>query len=318
MELYIWPSDFGLPSVDSRCLQFMACAKICAAPISVIPSWSPWNSANGEYPIFIDRNNADEKIFNFDDFAEMLRKSAQEVVLDSELTVAERCEFEAYSSLMLRNFYPAELQFLWLDTYNYAAITQHWYSKQLPFGYNLYYLEKRRRRAEAYVTACGRNEKEIVQDAINAINLLSAKLSDNKYFYGDKPSSIDALIFGYLAPILKLPLPSDRLQQHIMSCPNLIRFVESIISIYLPLSETQIRQQALSKDKWNARRRRAQKKAEQANLRRSTSEEKDSAGIMADSIFFVVSALTLSVIFAVHCGLLTFSVEEEEPQFEKT
>jgi hypothetical protein len=40
-------------------------------------------------------------------------------------------------------------------------------------------------------------------------------------------------VFGYLAPLLKLPLPSDRLQQHLKSCPNLMRFVESIISIYL-------------------------------------------------------------------------------------
>lgn len=62
-----------------------------------------------------------------------------------------------------------------------------------------------------------------------------------------RPSSLDALIFGYLAPILKLPLPSDRLQQHILGCPNLVRFIESIISIYLPLTETQIRLQAASK-----------------------------------------------------------------------
>ncbi|VDO50257.1 unnamed protein product, partial [Onchocerca flexuosa] len=247
MELYIWPSDFGLPSIDSRCLQFMACAKFCAAPISVIPCCSPWKSQNGEYPMFVDRSNLAEKIFDFDKFADMLRKSGQEVVLDSELRTSEKCEFEAYASLMHRNFYPAELQFLWLDSFNYSAITQHWYSKQLLFGYNLYYLEKRRRRAQAYVSACGRSETQIIHDAVNTINFLEDRLDNKKYFYGDKPSSIDALIFGYLAPFLKLPLPSDRLQQHIMSCPNVVRFIESIISIYLPLSETQMRQQAALK-----------------------------------------------------------------------
>ncbi|EJW73345.1 hypothetical protein WUBG_15750 [Wuchereria bancrofti] len=178
---------------------------------------------------------------------------------------------------MHRNFYPAELQFLWLDSYNYSAITHHWYSKQLPFGYNLYYLEKRRKRAQAYVSACGRSEKQIIHDAINTINFLEDRLANKKYFYGDKPSSIDALIFGYLAPILKLPLPSDRLQQHIMSCPNVVRFIESIISIYLPLSETQIRQQAALKDKWYSRRRRAQKEAGQMNLRRTTLKEQQTS-----------------------------------------
>ncbi|MCP9264320.1 Metaxin-1-like [Dirofilaria immitis] len=285
MELHIWPSDFGLPSIDSRCLQFMACAKFCAAPISVIPCCSPWKSQNGEYPLFVDRCSLTEKIFDFDKFADMLRKSGQ-------------------------------LQLLWLDPFNYSAITQHWYSKQLPFGYNLYYLEKRRRRAQAYVSACGREKAQIILDAVNTINFLEDRLDNKKYFYGDKPSSIDALIFGYLAPILKLPLPSDRLQQHIMSCPNIVRFIESIISIYLPLSETQIRQQAAVKDKWNNRRRRAQKEAGQMNLRRTTTKEEESSGPVAETIFFAVGALTLSVLFAVHCGLVKFGVVDEEPQFE--
>ncbi|KAM3722095.1 Metaxin-1 [Dirofilaria immitis] len=316
MELHIWPSDFGLPSIDSRCLQFMACAKFCAAPISVIPCCSPWKSHNGEYPLFVDHCSLTEKIFDFDKFADMLRKSGQEVVLDSELSMSEKNEFEAYASLMHRNFYPAELQLLWLDPFNYSAITQHWYSKQLPFGYNLYYLEKRRRRAQAYVSACGREKAQIILDAVNTINFLEDRLDNKKYFYGDKPSSIDALIFGYLAPILKLPLPSDRLQQHIMSCPNIVRFIESIISIYLPLSETQIRQQAAVKDKWNNRRRRAQKEAGQMNLRRTTTKEEESSGPVAETIFFAVGALTLSVLFAVHCGLVKFGVVDEEPQFE--
>uniref|UniRef100_A0A915PLI0 Metaxin n=1 Tax=Setaria digitata TaxID=48799 RepID=A0A915PLI0_9BILA len=316
MELYIWPSDFGLPSVDSRCLQFMACAKFCAAPVSVVPSWSPWKSQTGEYPVFVDPNNPSEKIYDFDKFADLLRKSGQEVVLDRELGTGEKCEFEAYSSLMQRNFYPAELQFLWLDPYNYSAIIQHWYSKQLPFGYNLYYLEKRRRRAQTYVSACGRSETQIIHDALNAVNLLSAKLGDKKYFNGNKPSSIDALIFGYLAPILMLPLPSDRLQRHIMCYPNLVRFVESVISIYLPLSETQLRQQEAVKDDWNSRRRRAQKEAEQKNLRRTTAMEEQSSSSMADTIFFAVGALTLSALFAVHCGLISFDVIEEEPKVE--
>lgn len=63
---------------------------------------------------------------------------------------------------------------------------QHWYSKQLPFGYNLYYLEKRRKRAQAYVSACGRNEKQIIHDAINTVNFLEDRLGNKKYFYGDK------------------------------------------------------------------------------------------------------------------------------------
>ncbi|VDK23280.1 unnamed protein product [Anisakis simplex] len=204
---------------------------------------------------------------------------------------------------------------LWLDQWNYTTVTSHWYSSQLIFPYGLYYLEKRRRLAQAYIDACGRTETELIRNAIVAINLLSAKLGDNKYFYGDKPSSLDALIFGYLAPILKLPLPSDRLQQHILGCPNLVRFIESIISIYLPLTETQIRLQSLSKDKWQIRRARAQKSAERMHLRRETIDEQASAPIR-DTVLFAVGALTLSLLFAVHLGIISVSIEEDIPPID--
>lgn len=313
MELYIWPSDFGLPSIETKCLQFMACAKFCAAPVSVIPSCSPWKCKKGVYPVFVNKAvDENSEVTEFDEFAAILRKSAQDVVLDNELTLAERCEFDAFSSLMLHYFYPAQLHFLWIDHWNYSTVTAHWYSSQLLFPYGLYYLERGRRRAQAYVAACGRSEAQLIRDAIMAINLLSAKLGDNKYFYGDRPSSLDALIFGYLAPILKLPLPSDRLQQHILGCPNLVRFIESIISIYLPLTETQIRLQAASKDKWQMRRARAQKSAERMQIRRETVDEEASAPIR-DTVIFAVGALTLSILFAVHLGIVSVSLEEETP-----
>uniref|UniRef100_A0A0M3I682 GST_C_6 domain-containing protein n=1 Tax=Ascaris lumbricoides TaxID=6252 RepID=A0A0M3I682_ASCLU len=337
MELYIWPSDFGLPSIETKCLQFMACAKFCAAPVSVIPSCSPWKCKKGVYPVFVNKAvDENSEVTEFDEFAAILRKSAQ-------------------------------LHFLWIDHWNYSTVTAHWYSSQLLFPYGLYYLERGRRRAQAYVAACGRSEAQLIRDAIMAINLLSAKLGDNKYFYGDRrqcllasvcrPSSLDALIFGYLAPILKLPLPSDRLQQHILGCPNLVRFIESIISIYLPLTETQIRLQAASKDKWQMRRARAQKSAERMQIRRETVDEEASvlciryvphfhngrgvadsinstaalprllatpirplrtllSGARApirDTVIFAVGALTLSILFAVHLGIVSVSLEEETP-----
>lgn len=68
-----------------------------------------------------------------------------------------------------------------------------------------------------------------------------------------RPSSLDALVFGYLAPLLKLPLPHDRLQLHVAACPNLVRLVESIVSIYLPLSEDQLRQQRAERRFWTTR-----------------------------------------------------------------
>lgn len=79
-----------------------------------------------------------------------------------------------------------QLHTLWLDQFNYPTITYHWYFINLRFPYSLYYLESCRRRAQAYVESRGRTEKQLICDAVEAINLIAVKLGENKYFYGDK------------------------------------------------------------------------------------------------------------------------------------
>nr|CAD2164693.1 unnamed protein product [Meloidogyne enterolobii] len=49
MFLYIWPAEFGLPSMDIESLQFMAASKICAAPILFEYSTRPWKSPTGKF-----------------------------------------------------------------------------------------------------------------------------------------------------------------------------------------------------------------------------------------------------------------------------
>uniref|UniRef100_A0A1I8A5T0 Metaxin n=1 Tax=Steinernema glaseri TaxID=37863 RepID=A0A1I8A5T0_9BILA len=307
MDLQVWPSDFCLPSIDADCLQFMACAKFCAAPINIVSSLAPWKAVKGEFPVF---TNGDDTITNISDFIEFLRNSSQDVVLDGDISESERCSFDAFHSLLRKTLYPAQLQFLWVDKSNYATVTHQWYSSKLPFPYNMFYMERKRRKAQQYISAYGRKENQILTDAIQMINLLSAKLGDNKYFCGDKPSSLDALIFGYLAPFLKLPMPSDRLSLHLSACSNLVRFVESIISIYLPLSESDLR--AYDKSWWLQRKIKAQKDDEFRRThkeKKETETDEDGASTsLRDTIIFAVGALTLSCIFVVHTGIVQFAV----------
>lgn len=142
------------------------------------------------------------------------------------------------------------------------------------------------------------------------MNLLSAKLGDNKYFCGDKPCSLDALIFGYLAPLLRLPLPNDRIQMHLSSCANLVRFIESIISIYLPLQEDAIRKQIESKKFWEKRRLDAQRDIEDGRVRseqrRNEKENASKDNSLRDTLLFTAGAITFSLLFAVHTGILKF------------
>lgn len=54
------------------------------------------------------------------------------------------------------------------------------------------------------------------------------------WFY--RPSSLDALVFGALAPLLKVPFPVVILRNHFKGCSNLWSLCQRILDKYFPLS----------------------------------------------------------------------------------
>lgn len=283
---------------------------MCASPVSVAYSVSPWHSPNGEYPAVFDKKRQGKVVTDFDKFVEMLRNSGQEVVIDAELTSSERSQIDAFSCFLQQYLHPAVLHTFWTDDLNYSTLTHHWFSSRLSFPYNLYYLEKRRKRIQRFLS--DRTVNSIMKDGLQTLNMLSAKLGDNKFFCGNKPSSLDALVFGYLAPLLRLPLPNDRLQLHLRACPNLVRFVEQVASIYLPPTEEQLRLQKADRKMWEMRLQKAEKAKEAEKVATSEASQVQEDLPLRDAILFGLGAVTLSLVFAIHSGIIQVVVEDEE------
>uniref|UniRef100_A0A7E4W2J1 Metaxin n=1 Tax=Panagrellus redivivus TaxID=6233 RepID=A0A7E4W2J1_PANRE len=314
IELVVWPGDFGLLSIDTTCLQAMVAAKIAAAPVRFKFSTNSKESPSGELPALFHGRDV---CTTFEEIADHLRNTKgdlQDVVLDGDLTQVQRSDFLSYASYLRTQLYPALLQTMWVDNSNYSTVTQYWFTSKMSFPWNMWYVESRRQFAKDYLATIDRTEGDILKDALKVLNNLSAKLGDSKYFTGDKPCSLDALIFGYLAPLLKFPFPNDRIQIHLASLPNLARFVESVICIYLPLTDEEIRYQNVTKSFWETRKKKAQKVSEEIRQRQAANEaESESAGStsLRDTIMFGVGAVTLSVLFAVHTGIISFIQDDD-------
>ena len=75
---------------------------------------------------------------------------------------------------------------------------------------------------------------QVYRQAEECLALLATKLGDKEFFFGQSPSSLDAVVFAHLAPLLKAPLPSAALQNHLKACTNLTRFVGRILQRYFP------------------------------------------------------------------------------------
>lgn len=238
-ELFCWEGDWGLPSVSTDCLVVLAYAQFAGAPLKLRKTSNPWRSPSGCLPAL--RTNQTETLSRPSDIIIHLRK--QKFNADFDLSAKEGADSLAFISLMEEKLRPALIYALWVEPKNYVDVTRRWYAEHMPFPLNFFLpgrmqrhqLDKLRLLRGADILEAGEElEKELFRDATECMNLLSQRLGSHKFFFGDSPSSLDAYVFGHLAPILKTKLPNAKLQQHLKSLDNLSNFCSNILLLYFP------------------------------------------------------------------------------------
>ncbi|KAF7644514.1 hypothetical protein LDENG_00220930 [Lucifuga dentata] len=216
-----------------------AYAQFAGAPLKLHKTSNPWSSPSGSLPAL--RTNQKETLSRLSDIIIHLRK--QKYNADYDLSAKEGADSLAFISLMEQKLMPALIYTFWIEPKNYVEATRHWYAEHVSFPLNFFLptrmqrtqLEKLRLLREDETLEAGEElEKELYRDAAECMNLLSQRLGSHKFFFGDSPSSLDAYVFGHLAPILKCKLPNAKLQQHLKSLNNLTRFCTDILLLYFP------------------------------------------------------------------------------------
>lgn len=149
----------------------------------------------------------------------------------------------AFTSLIEEKLLPALIYWSWVDSKNFVEVTRRWFSEHLPFPLSLVLPGRMQRqqserlrllRGEERLENEENLEKELFREAAECLNLLSQRLGQSQFFFGDSPSSLDAFVFGHLAPVLKIKLPNSKLQQHLQTLENLCVFCTNILQLYFP------------------------------------------------------------------------------------
>ncbi|XP_029519152.1 metaxin-1b [Oncorhynchus nerka] len=241
LELYCWKGDWGLPSVDTDCLTVLAYAKFAGAPLKVHKITNPWRSPTGTLPALKTAEESTRSLSKPSNIIIHLRK--QKYNADYDLSAKEGADTLAFVSLLEEKLLPALIYTQWVDSKNYVDVTRRWYAENIPFPLNFLLpnrihnqqLERLRLvRGDPTLEPGEQLEKELYHDALECMTLLSQRLGSHKFFFGDSPSSLDAYVFGHLAPLLKVKLPNGKLQQHLNSLDNLRHYCTNILILYFP------------------------------------------------------------------------------------
>jgi len=239
MELYYWPAErkWGLPSFDVASLHVMSVIKFSSADVELKPTKRTWLSRKAQtfpclYTAAMEKVDGPENIlqylklkyFNPDTW--MGKESKENVI--------------PFSSVIKDKLLPAVLSSLWLDSGNYTEVTRGIYAKSCQYPLNFIVPQKLQRNYEECIkiskslsdVEISHVTETLHSDAISMLNLLSEFLGNKDYMFGSKPCSVDALLFSCLAPILKIPLQNNKLQNHLKACANLCQYTSRILHNY--------------------------------------------------------------------------------------
>ncbi|KAI6225607.1 hypothetical protein M3Y95_00715100 [Aphelenchoides besseyi] len=193
-------------------------------------------SSKGQIP-FIEHNGRQIADSNF--IIDHLKKT-MELNIDRNLSTQERADERAYhvlieDSLLRTMVYFRGQDFKWLATEdgllrNFSGVKKFLF-KNLIHGQIQNSLKK-----ASMIQGVGRHSaQEVDQIAKKDLTALSTFLGSKPYFFGNKPTTLDATAFGLLTQLLYTPLNGSEIKKFMeQSTPNLVQFTERIKSEYWP------------------------------------------------------------------------------------
>lgn len=251
-QLIVYESDYGLPSFDIECTKSILYAFISKLPVEVKLLNNLKLCTFYHSPTFLHKNL---KFTSFSEFVLYLRTLNYNP--DSILSAKQCSETLALTNYVLFKLKPL-LEFIyWGDSRNCDELTNVWFTRAVPFPFNYVHTNKLKEKTLTYIETMYPKEtnmdivKEYVaRGAAECFSVLSTRLGNNEYFFGNTPTSVDVIVYSYIAPLMKVPFPSSELCNVISTFPNLQNFVKNIDNKYfsdLPKNTKYIKQEDISK-----------------------------------------------------------------------
>lgn len=153
------------------------------------------------------------------------------ISLTAHLDSSQRADMRAYMSLVNNVLGNAELYLMWVDDITYREVTKPRYGSVYPWPLNHALTWQRRAQICKRLGALGWSKKspeEVYIEVENCCQALSERLDNQTYFFNNKATELDALVFGHLFTILTTPLPDNRLASIVRQFKNLVDLCQGI------------------------------------------------------------------------------------------
>ena len=207
IKLYQFPSCWGM-NVSPFTLKLETWLKLSKINYQTIPITNPARAPKGKLPFIEDEDG--HRIGDSSLIIDHLKRTRQ-IDPDHELTERERAEAISLQRLFEHHFYFIGIYSRWIDPAGWEVVRPEFF-RFLPIGLRQLIpgLLRRRVRKMLHEEGLGRHSQEEIYAMGRAdLRAVSVLLGNRPYFFGNGPTTIDAIAYGFLANLYFVPVETE-------------------------------------------------------------------------------------------------------------
>lgn len=234
IKLYSFGSSFGVMDPSPFVVKVDAFMKMAALPFEIIASTNNLKIApKGKLPFIVDNNESYENtIADSQAILEYLTDKYQ-VLLDEHLSSEQKAQAYLFTKSLDENLYWCLVYSRWILEDTWQRVNKTFFGA-LPFPLRLFIpsLIRKSVKKNLHGQGTGRHSKaEILAISDKSFAALSTLLGDQMYFFNNKESSFDAVVYSILCQFISVDCTNE-FNDKARSYPNLVQFCQRIEQAY--------------------------------------------------------------------------------------
>lgn len=220
IELHQYPPAWGLSSLSPFCIKVEVFCNMSEIPYIKVIENNPLKGPKGKMPFIVDENHTIPDSSAIIDY--LFRKYGCEQIIDHTRIP----QLFALQKMIEESLYFSILYNRWVDDHNKHIVFREFtplFPKFVGKGALTLIRANLKRQAKAH--GIGRHSSfEVYQMALRELKTIESYLSDQRYFTGNRLSSIDATVYSFLVTILDQGIPSE-MQKFVQESKTLMAYI---------------------------------------------------------------------------------------------
>jgi len=232
-EGVVYLHQFGramhVPNASPFCLKVETFMRMYNVPYEVVQGF-PVFSSKGKMPwIEYNGKNLADSTFILE-FLDEERK----LDVDGDLSEVEKAQALGIKIMCEEHLYWAMVYCRWIDSPLSTLLRVNRIAVPFPLNYFFFGMAKRNIKKYLHGQGMGRHTREeIYEFAFQDIRAISTLLGKKKFMMGDKMTSIDAVVFSFMAPLVFDPVGTS-LGQEVNKYDNIVAYVKKFKEKFYP------------------------------------------------------------------------------------